>query len=203
MRTKFKPWAEPFIREHNEVIIQENDIVSLNDIYLEIGSGKGLFLKEMALKFPDRYFVGIEKNVTCAGFTAKKLVDFEVNNAKLIYGDAGQLLIKLQDCSVNKIYLNFSDPWPKVRHHKRRLTSNSFLNLYKRILKKDALIVFKTDNKDLFDFSLTTFEENGFKLVSVNYNYDGCDYDDFPTEYETSFREENKPIYRVEVKINE
>ena len=146
MRTKFKAWAEPYILEHPEYRVFDEDISSLNDFYLEIGSGKGLFLLEMAKKNPSFNFVGIERNVTCSGFIMKKLVENEVSNAKLIWGDASRLLANFKDKTANKIFLNFSDPWPKERHTKRRLTSEFFLTNYFRILKDEGQIVFKTDN---------------------------------------------------------
>ena len=92
----------------------------------------------MAKNHPDTFFIGMECNVTCAGFTAKKLVENEITNAKLVYAYAEQVLPLIDEGSVNGIFLNFSDPWPKKRHAKRRLTSNSFLDQYFRILKKGA-----------------------------------------------------------------
>ena len=197
MRTKFKAWAEPYINEHPEYRIFDEDISSLKDIYLEVGSGKGLFLLEMSKKYPNYNFVGIERNVTCSGFTMKKLVENEVSNAKLIWGDASRLLVNFQDKSVNKIYLNFSDPWPKDRHTKRRLTSELFLSSYYRILKDDGLIVFKTDNEELFDFSKESFTANKFNIIKENRNYDGLDNDDYPTEYETKKRDAGLTIYKI------
>ena len=138
MRTKYKAWSKPFLEEHKEVQIELDELKNLSkEIYLEIGSGKGQFLLEMAKNNPDLYFIGIEKNVTCAGFVAKKLVENEIGNAKLIYNDASMVLDSFAKGSVNTIFLNFSDPWPKKRHHKRRLTADSFLDKYFTILKDD------------------------------------------------------------------
>ena len=197
MRTKYKPWAKPFIEEHTEVMCPFDAINNHKDYYLEIGSGKGQFLVNMALNHPDCFFLGMERNVTCAGFTAKKLVEKEVSNAKLVYADAGQVLPLINSDSVNGIFLNFSDPWPKKRHAKRRLTSDSFLNEYFRILKKGAKLIFKTDNYDLFTYSLELIKVSSFKLVEANYSYDGKDPFDEITEYEADFRAENMPIYRL------
>ena len=99
--------------------------------------------------------------------------------------------------SVEGIFLNFSDPWPKKRHSKRRLTSESFLNEYYRILKKGAKLIFKTDNYDLFTYSLEIVQTSPFKLVEANYSYDGKDSFDATTEYEANFRSQNMPIYRL------
>ena len=176
------------------------DFEQLNELgsyYLEIGSGKGQFLLDMALKYPNLTFIGVERNITCAGFTAKKLVENEIKNAKLVHADAGQMTPSIKDASVEGIFLNFSDPWPKKRHTKRRLTSESFLNEYYRILKKGARLIFKTDNYDLFTYSLVVVGASKFKLVEANYSYDGKDEFDATTEYEKSFREEGQPIYRL------
>ncbi len=197
MRTKYKPWAKPYIEEHTEVMCPFDNINNFKNYYLEIGSGKGQFLVNMAKNHPDTFFIGMERNVTCAGFTAKKLVEGEITNAKLLYADAGQVLPSIEAESVEGIFLNFSDPWPKKRHAKRRLTSDSFLGQYYRILKKGAKLIFKTDNYDLFTYSLEILENSTFKLVDANYSYDGKDPFDEITEYEASFREEGQPIYRL------
>ena len=197
MRTKYKPWAKPYIEEHTEVMCPFDNINNFKNYYLEIGSGKGQFLVNMAKNHPDTFFIGMERNVTCAGFTAKKLVEGEVTNAKLVYADAGQVLPSIEAESVEGIFLNFSDPWPKKRHAKRRLTSDSFLGQYYRILKRGGKLIFKTDNYDLFTYSLEILENSTFKLVEANYSYDGKDPFDEITEYEASFRELGQPIYRL------
>lgn len=197
MRTKFKAWAEPYINEHPEVMCPFDKLNEQGSYYLEIGSGKGQFLLDMALKFPKLTFIGVERNVTCCGFTAKKLVENNITNAKLVFADAGQITPSINDASVDGIFLNFSDPWPKKRHSKRRLTSESFLAEYYRILKKGSKLIFKTDNYDLFTYSLEIISVSSFKLVEANYSYDGKDEFDATTEYEKSFREEGQPIYRL------
>ena len=197
MRTKFKAWAEPFINEHPEVMCPFDKLNEQGSYFLEIGSGKGQFLLDMALKFPTLKFIGVERNVTCAGFTAKKLVENNITNAKLVFADAQQITPSINSDSIEGIFLNFSDPWPKKRHTKRRLTSEAFLSEYYRILKKGAKLIFKTDNYDLFTYSLELVQTSPFKLVEANYSYDGKDPFDETTEYEASFRAEGQPIYRL------
>ena len=197
MRTKFKAWAEPFINEHPEVMCPFDKLNEQVPYFLEIGSGKGQFLLDMALKYPNIKFIGVERNVTCAGFTAKKLVENNIENAKLVYADAGQIMPDISSGSIEGIFLNFSDPWPKKRHTKRRLTSESFLSEYYRILKSGGKLVFKTDNYDLFTYSLEIVSVSSFKLVEANYSYNGKDEFDAMTEYEKNFREQNMPIYRL------
>ena len=200
MRTKYKPWAKPFIEEHQEVMFSKEQLLGFEQpYYLEIGSGKGQFLVDMAKKFPNKFFVGVERNVTCAGFTAKKLVEEEIQNAKLMFINAEMLMSEIKDNSIEAIFLNFSDPWPKKRHYKRRLTSDVFLQEYHRILKDDGMIIFKTDNPDLFAFSIETFENNDFKIVERCDNYNGEDEFDAKTEYEVKFNEKNIPIHRMKV----
>ena len=197
MRTKYKPWAKPYLEEHVEVMCPFDKLNEFKDYYLEIGSGKGQFLLDMAKKYPDTTFIGVEVNVTCAGFTAKKLVENGIKNAKLVCANAQVMTPTIIDDSVNGIFLNFSDPWPKKRHAKRRLTSNSFLLEYYRILKKGAKLIFKTDNLDLFNYSLEVINESPFKLIDANRDYDGLDPFDATTEYERNFRELGQPIYRL------
>ena len=200
MRTKYKPWAKPYIEEHTDYSLTDEEISSLEDFYLEIGSGKGDFIYKMSTKFPTRQFLAIEKNVTCAGIALKRLVENEVKNVKLLWRDGEEVVHLVKDHSVNIIYLNFSDPWPKKRHSKRRLTYGNFLKEYQRILKKDGLLIFKTDNSDLFTYSLESFQEAGFNNVVIDRDYDGLDPDDAPTEYELRFRALGTPIKRVVIK---
>ena len=197
MRTKYKAWAKPFLDEHKEVQIELEELANLKDVYLEIGSGKGEFLIKMATKYPDKLFIGVEKNVTCAGITAKKMVEVNLANCKLIYGDASQVLTYFKEGTIKTIFLNFSDPWPKKRHHKRRLTSDTFLKEYLRVLSSEGRLIFKTDNIDLFNDSLECFENSEFKLISKTNNYLGDDEFDTQTEYEEFFRNEGTPINRV------
>ena len=198
MRTKFKAWTEPYIKEHLEVGIDIPSLASFNKpYYLEIGSGKGQFILDMALKFPNKTFIGVERNVTCAGFTAKKLVDNKIENAKIMWENADNILIELKDNSVEGIFLNFSDPWPKKRHAKRRLTADRYLSSYFRILKPGSKLIIKTDQKDLYDFTLENLETSPFKLISKTENYQNLDEFDTVTEYEADFRKEGLPIYRI------
>ena len=178
MRTHFKAWAEPFINEHPDYSLTDEEISELDNFQLEIGSGKGEFLVQMAKKFPNEFFLGVEKNVTCAGISMKKLVENEINNAKLVYRDGQEIVKLIKDKTVKTIFLNFSDPWPKKRHYKRRF-------------------IFKTDNTDLFSYSLEMFKDANFNFIKVDDNYDGLDEFDAQTEYEQFFRNEGTPIHRL------
>lgn len=198
MRTKFKAWAKPYLDEHKELVPNLEALISSNkNICLEIGCGKGLFLISMATKNKDKVFIGIEKNETCAGYTAKKIVENKIDNAYLIAFDIEKYFLLFPASSIEAIYLNFSDPWPKKRHHKRRLTGDKFINFYKSILKENGKIYQKTDNRELFDFSIENFINNGFKIEEIDYDYKIDENSDCLSEYEKSFREENKTIYRL------
>ena len=202
MRTKFKAWTVPYLEEHTEVLLKPEDLIALTYSYnLEIGSGKGQFLIDMARKFPEQNFIGVERNTTCAGITAKKLVEAkDINNAKLVYDNADIVLLNLKDESVDNIFLNFSDPWPKKRHAKRRLSAPSYLDNYYRILKKGGRLIIKTDNVDLFAFTKETLEGSKFVLESITDDYTDRDSFDAETEYEKSFREQGVAIHRVVVR---
>lgn len=197
MRTRFKVWAQPYLIEHTEITMPIDELNRLSDYYLEIGAGKGNFLCKMALRHPHKTLVGIERNITCAGITAKKIVAQQIINAKLIFADAEALLPNLKDSSIEALFLNFSDPWPKKRHHKKRLTSEKYLAQYHRLLKVGGRIYIKTDNIDLFDFSIELAALSPFKVVNIDRDYDGLDQSDEMTEYEQNFRAEGLPIYRL------
>ena len=198
MRTKYKAWTKPYIEEHQEVGIDLPSLVNLDKpYYLEIGSGKGQFLLNMAINNPNKFFVGVERNVTCAGFSAKKLVDNKIANAKIMWENADRILMELKDDVIEAIFLNFSDPWPKKRHAKRRLTATQYLSAYYRVIKPGGKVIIKTDQKDLYDFTLENLTESKFKIIYQSENYQTLDKFDTLTEYEESFREEGLPIYRI------
>ena len=198
MRTKYKAWTKPYLEEHKEVQIDIPSLASLTTpYYLEIGSGKGQFLLHMAQNNPDKLFIGVERNQTCAGFTAKKLVDEKIENAMIMWENADRILMDLKDDVVDVIFLNFSDPWPKKKHAKRRLTASQYLSAYYRVLKRGGQIIMKTDQKDLYDFTLENLSETKFQLVFKTENYETLDAFDVTTEYEDDFRKEGLPIYRL------
>ena len=198
MRTKYKPWTKPYIEEHKEVQIDIPSLVNFSKpYYLEIGSGKGQFLLNMAINNPDKFFIGVERNLTCAGFTAKKLVDNKIDNAKIMWENADRILLELKDDSIESIFLNFSDPWPKKRHAKRRLTAQQYLDSYYRVIKKGGKVIIKTDQKDLYDFTLENIENSKFVITYKSEDYKELDEFDTITEYEADFREQGLPIYRI------
>ena len=170
-----------------------------NKNVIEIGMGKGQFIKEMALNNPNLNFIGIEKYSSVILQATKKVEDLDIPNLRLINMDATNLLDIFEENSIDLIYLNFSDPWPKKRQAKRRLTHENFLKVYDKLLKKDGEIHFKTDNRGLFEFSLESFNNYGFKLKRVNLDLHNSELDfvNVKTEFEEKYGQ-NSPIYRLE-----
>ena len=160
-----------------------------NDIEIEIGTGKGKFIINKAIDNPNINYIGIEKYDSPLVSAVKKLEDIHINNLKLICMDALNIE-NIFDKEITKIYLNFSDPWPKKRHEKRRLSSKIFLDKYENIFKDKKQIQMKTDNDDLYEYSLTSFEENGYDIIKTDTNY----LDKYTTEYEDKFIKNGKNI---------
>lgn len=158
-----------------------------NPIYIEIGMGKGDFIIENACKYPNINFIGIEKFDSVIVRAIQKSNELELSNLKLIRMDALEIDLVF-DKEISRIYLNFSDPWPKERHAKRRLTSPIFLSKYDKIFKNNPNIIMKTDNNNLFEYSVESLCEYGYKMTYITrdlYNEDICD--NIPTEYEKKF----------------
>ena len=157
-----------------------------NPINIEIGMGKGDFIIGMAEKYPDINFIGIEKYESVMVRAIEKLYDKKLDNLKLIRMDANTI-DKVFDKEINTIYLNFSDPWPKKRHAKRRLTSDIFLSLYDKVFISEPHIIQKTDNIGLFAYSLESLSKYGYTLDRVSLNLKDEDIDNVVTEYENRF----------------
>lgn len=191
---------------NSKYILDENvkvDLKSLfnndNPIHIEIGMGKGRFIINMAKENPNINFIGLEKYSSVILQATKKLENEDLPNLKLINVDAENLL-NLFDCkSIDLIYLNFSDPWPKKRQAKRRLTHENFLKIYDKLLKTNGEIYFKTDNRGLFEFSLESITNYGFKIKNVNLDLHNSilDFHNIETEFEEKYGA-NSPIYRLE-----
>lgn len=157
-------------------------------LHMEIGCGKGRFITTLAAQNPDIHYIASEMIANIIVLAAEKARDMELNNIRFISGNVQYMADSLPEGSVDRIYLNFSDPWPKDRHAKRRLTHKNFLELYKKILTEDGEIHFKTDNRPLFDFSVESFNENGWELSEVTYDLHNSGFEgNIMTEYEEKF----------------
>lgn len=180
-------WKEIFGNEH--------------PLHIEVGMGKGRFIMDMASLHPECNYIGIEMydSVLLRAVQKREQMEEELPNLFFVRMDARILPEVFAKGEVERIYLNFSDPWPKDRHAKRRLTSKEFLGRYDQILNKEGILIFKTDNRGLFDFSLEQVEEAGWNLQNYTFDLHHSEYleGNIMTEYETRFVEEGKPICRM------
>lgn len=208
MRLRNIPGSREFIAENNWCIqepeqwkghwheIFEND----HPIFIEIGMGKGQFLTTLAKQNPNINYVGIEKYSSVLLRGLQKLEEEPLENIRFIRMDAETICDVFEKDEVSKIYLNFSDPWPKDRHAKRRLTSRQFFARYDKILKPDGVVEFKTDNVDLFDFSLEEVKAANWNLDAFTrdlHHDDTMNQGNVMTEYEARFSAMGNPIHKL------
>lgn len=208
MRLRNIPRAEGVIREHRFVIKRPEDqkgcwkqvFGNRNPVYIEIGMGKGRFLLNMAKAHPDINFVGIERysSVLLRAIEKFDTEEFcELKNVRFVCMDARNVEDVFAQDEVSRIYLNFSDPWPKARHARRRLTSVEFLARYEKILCGGGLLEFKTDNTELFRFSLEQLEEAGWPLECFTFDLhhnEVMNQGNIMTEYEEKFSSKGNPV---------
>ena len=210
MRTRYDPNANDIIDDFSKYIESKQKLQDVLDsdrnIYLEIGMGKGDFITKIASLDPDNIYIGIELSRQVLSLAIKKLKRYEeennvkLNNIYFMSFDAAKLLDFFDENSVEKIYLNFSDPWPKKRHTKRRLIYKTFLEVYKKVLKIDGLVEFKTDNRLLFEYSLVSMQNFGMTFLEVYLDLHKTDIFNIETEYERKFSPFG-PIYKLVAKF--
>lgn len=205
MRTKYKQWAVDYLKEGKNILSLENkeDILSFineKQTFLEIGPGKGQFILGLAARYKEYNFLVVELNATVAGIALKKIDESELTNVKLIQGDFYNLVDLINEKSIEGIFLNFSDPWPKKRHERRRLTSDNFLKAYIKILKDDHNIYYKSDNFDFYTFSKEKFIEFGFDILEDLNDYKEIEEFDEETEFEKKYKENGIKINRLILK---
>ncbi|UXS30280.1 tRNA (guanosine(46)-N7)-methyltransferase TrmB [Staphylococcus delphini] len=211
MRMRNKPWAESYLTEHNDIVDLEGVhahqvsewFEQQQPIHIEVGSGMGKFITTLAQQNPHINYVAIERDKNVIIRVLDKVRELNLTNIKLLCNDAVILTDYFRQGEVDRIYLNFSDPWPKKRHAKRRLTYRSFLALYQQILREDGELHFKTDNRGLFAYSLESMSQFGMYFTKINLNlHQEDDGDNIPTEYEHKFAEKGSRIYRMEAKFH-
>jgi tRNA (guanine-N7-)-methyltransferase len=169
-------------------------------VHIEIGMGKGKFIISLALRNPDINYIGIEKYSSVLVRALGKVKELEINNLRFIRMDAENLSEVFSPNEVDKIYLNFSDPWPKDRHAKRRLTSTTFFGRYNQVLNPEGRVEFKTDNRALFDFSLEEIPMAGWKIEAFTFDLhhdNKLNEGNIMTEYEEKFSKMGTPINKV------
>lgn len=213
MRVRKRKGAEEHLANHPQYVILEPEAAkgkwrelfgNDNPIHIEVGSGKGAFITGMAQQNPDINYIGIDIQLSVLSYALDKVLTSGAENVKLLRVDGSSLTNYFEDGEVDMMYLNFSDPWPKSRHEKRRLTYKTFLDTYKQILPENGEIHFKTDNRGLFEYSLASFSQYGMVLNKVWLDLHASDYEgNVMTEYERKFSEKGQVIYRVEAQFKD
>ncbi|MBL4951916.1 tRNA (guanosine(46)-N7)-methyltransferase TrmB [Neobacillus sp. OS1-32] len=210
MRLRNKPWAKDKIAQYPQYIVPNPEeykgkwheaFASDQPLHIEVGTGKGRFITEMAKAHPEINYIGIELFDSVIVAALDRLIEAELPNLKLLNVNAKDLAKFFAKNDVQRVYLNFSDPWPKKRHEKRRLTYKDFLKLYEEIMTDGGEIHFKTDNQGLFEYSLMSFSAYGLLLKFISLDLHNSDFEgNIMTEYEEKFSEKGNRIYRCEVK---
>lgn len=208
MRLRHKPWAKEYMEAQEHVFITHPETLKGNwkaefnndhPLLIEVGSGKGQFVLGMAQQFPDVNFIAIELFESVAVSIVQKLVETPMPNVRVLTVDAKQLVDYFEAGEVDRVYLNFSDPWPKTRHAKRRLTYKTFLAMYEAVLPRGGEIHFKTDNRRLFEYSLESMSQYGMYFTEISLDLHANEpADNVRTEYEERFSAMGQPIYRME-----
>ena len=204
MRMRRIPWAAEYLSQSAARVFEPAEKIGRwkedqpqGRLHLEIGCGKGGYSASMAALYPEDTFAAVEKNESAAGLAAKKFDEAALGNLSLIYGDGAELDQWFKPGEVDVIHLNFSDPWPKKRNAKRRLTAPAFLKQYHDLLSSNGQIVMKTDNPSLFEYSTLAFLAAGFEMEEISVDFRREEHPEDPlTEYEQKFVSQGKPIYR-------
>ncbi|MGE5627737.1 MAG: tRNA (guanosine(46)-N7)-methyltransferase TrmB [Solirubrobacterales bacterium] len=196
MRLRKKWWARPEMENSPLVITNPKEFKGNwksafgndNEIYLELGCGRGGFITQNAERFRNINFIGIDLKDEVLIYALKKLQMEELSNVKLIPMNISWVVDIFEKNEIGKIFINFCNPWPKLRHNKRRLTHSRFLNIYKNFLKPSGEIWFKTDDKELFEASIEYFKESGFEITYITYDLHNSSFEyNIVTEYEAKF----------------
>ncbi len=201
MRMRKKKWVSPFLENEDRYLIDSfKQEKTDKPVYIEIGMGMGDFICESAAINPEILYIGLEREETCVARAIRKAQERDLENLRIMLKDADLLEELFAENSVDLIYLHFSDPWPKKRNHKRRLTYMPFLKKYEKILKDQGVIIFKTDNEAFYDDSIEYFKQSSFKLLETDRNYyaEG----EPMTAYQAKFVAEGKPIFYAKYKID-
>lgn len=211
MRLRYVPGQYEYLQQHDKAITEPekmnyklNDVFNNdNPIHVELGCGKGKFIRETALENPDINYIGFEKSVKVAYRCAKSTFENDPDNYYIVYSNGDIIKDVFVPNSIERIYLNFSDPWPKPSHYKRRMTHKNFLDVYRYVLTNNGEIHMKTDNDDLFEYSVLQFKEDNWDLIMVNRDLHNSPYKDgnIMTEYEEKFSEEGRHINKLIARI--
>lgn len=218
MRSRKKSYTQhelihnPYIVKQAKILLgnwQSTYFKNLNPINIEIGTGKGMFLNTISDQNNNINFIGIEKEKEIISMAARLILGEQKiktkQNIALMLASGQDILQYFAEDEINKIYLNFSDPWPKTKNMKRRLTYTTFLNSYKHILKKGGILAIKTDNMSLYDFSLSELKKNNWGILNCTTNLHATQFhtlgSNIMTEYETKFSKKGMNIYMIEATV--
>ncbi|XJS11313.1 tRNA (guanosine(46)-N7)-methyltransferase TrmB [Aerococcaceae bacterium WGS1372] len=208
MRLRNKPWAQDKLNDYPQYVPAnpselkgrwQEQFEKNQPIHIEVGSGKGQFIVEMAKHHPDINYIAVEIQTSVIVTILEKQIEEQLPNLQILHGDGSDLTEYFEEGEISLLYLNFSDPWPKKRHIKRRLTSENFLKQYERILPNEGEVHFKTDNQGLFEYSLSSMSSYGMSFKQVWLDLHESDYQgNIMTEYEEKFSSRGNRIYRME-----
>ena len=206
MRIRKKHNVNEKLLDFKDIVITVDDDwrkgISNKKFFVELGTGKGDFITQLAEREPDICFLGLEVEPTVVYAAARKIREKGLKNVRLMIFDINNIETLFNENEIDRIYINFCDPWPKKRHAKRRLTYITFLEKYKTILKPEGEIQFKTDNRGLFDFSLEQLESANAKVSEITYDlHSDNPVDNIETEYEKKFSSLGVPINRCVVRF--
>ena len=206
MRIRKKHNINEKLENFSDIVIKTEENWRKNIIdrkfYVELGTGKGDFITQLAEREPNIYFMGLEMEATVVYAAARKIREKELKNVNLMIFDINNIENLFSENEIDRLYINFCDPWPKKRHAKRRLTYITFLEKYRKILKPDGEIQFKTDNRGLFDFSLEQFELANAKVSEITYDLHSENFsENIETEYEKKFSGMGVPINRCVIRF--
>lgn len=213
MRLRRKPWVDEAIHDFDDFVYPKDYPAgeaqkgnwrqifgNSGSLYVELGTGKGDFISQLALRHPEINFIGIEAQQDVLYSAAKKIRELGLTNVRLLVFDINNIEAIFGEQEVDRFYINFCDPWPKSRHAKRRLTHIGFLRRYGKLLHRPGRLIFKTDNRPLFDFSLEQFQEAGLEVEDVSFDLHSENRpDNIMTEYERKFSGFGEKINRCEV----
>lgn len=213
MRLRKKPWIDKAILDFSDFVYPTEAEIGEEkqgqwqaifgrtaDLHVELGTGKGDFISQMALRHPEINFIGIEAQQDVIYYAAKKIRAMELKNVRLLTFDINHIENIFAPGEVTRFYVNFCDPWPKARHAKRRLTHQNFLGKYRRLLPQGGKLFFKTDNRPLFDFSLEQFALENLPVEALSFDLHNSGMtDNIMTEYERKFSGFGEKINRCEV----
>jgi tRNA (guanine-N7-)-methyltransferase len=209
VRLRKKPWINEAIQEYATVLAEPGHVSNQESLFgksaplhVELGTGRGRFICEMSAANPENNYLGIEVQKDVIYYAAQKAFERNLPNLRLLIFNVNEIQELFAAGEISRLYINFCDPWPKNRHAKRRLTHRRFLEMYRRILVPGGDLCFKTDNEQLFEFSLNEFSAAGLRLQNITFDLHNSGFaGNIMTEYEAKFSAKGMKIFRCEARF--